>query len=346
MLSNLSKRPFSSLETPNSPMRNQLQAQELHTMQSSMENNARRPMIGPHQPFAIHEKPFQPREQPWLYPPKDNRNQEPTVFQSTFFLPKSAADLATNQNFQNALIQQQWMALNIMRQLQQNGLNGGRLPLNPQPFMMAQAPHTTFPFPQHQPFLASGSGQVPKLEAMGPQPTLCHKPSHMQALPIPGNFQNVPQLPHVASQPIKSHGHSTPETQSSSISPDNDQPTEKQSRQDLLNSYREILDVVSFRSPSDRSTSSNPKKTHKEVCPSFIRLLNKGFELLIKEFALEDIRELREYVRFSKFTLKTIQGNPQVGYYYSKCPIKNCPASWTLKRFRLVSSPFVVHNHN
>jgi hypothetical protein len=130
------------------------------------------------------------------------------------------------------------------------------------------------------------------------------------------------------------------------------QPKEKkemsEDRKLLLESYRDILQTINPRQSGIKGllpSSPKKKKSSKIRSPFFVREVENGFQLLIQEFSRDNIRDFREFVKASRYSLKTLQGNPSVGYYHSKCIEPGCPAVWTLKKFKLISSPFIIHNH-
>jgi hypothetical protein len=79
--------------------------------------------------------------------------------------------------------------------------------------------------------------------------------------------------------------------------------------------------------------------------PEFLKELPKGFQLLKTTFTKEEVKLLQKHLRNARYSLKTLQGNPSVGYYHSKCIEPGCPAVLTLVFNRLATGKKVIHNH-
>lgn len=127
------------------------------------------------------------------------------------------------------------------------------------------------------------------------------------------------------------------------------QPCAKSSQRVSNEDYNDLLEIFGPRQLSMMFSKASKKvskssEAHEEV-PFFIQETTQGIHLLINEFTRDYIKQLRSFIKNSKYSLKTLQGNPRVGYYHSKCTEKGCPAEFMLKGFRLVSSPHITHNH-
>lgn len=212
-------------------------------------------------------------------------------------------------------------------------------PLSPAMFMPgAQSyaqPVAEGPFRMAEAFQAPPQPETQKTELMHEQgqgrPIQKQEP---QLLPRAEEFQRSPN-------PIASTSEKPADSQKES--------KEGSQNESFIDSCKDLLVILS-KGKTGPNVTGRPHKSHKDIIlkrspPFFVREIEHGAQLLINEFTRENIKQLRSFIKASSYTLKTLQGNPSVGYYHSKCPEPNCPASFTLKKFQLVSSPFIVHNH-
>lgn len=89
------------------------------------------------------------------------------------------------------------------------------------------------------------------------------------------------------------------------------------------------------------------QRNEKEEAVSLIAKLegDKGFEIIKPTITTVDMAFIRNYSRIIGYPLKTTQRNTKLGYFTSICTHEGCPVSIIIRKFKLITSPVVQHNH-
>lgn len=76
-----------------------------------------------------------------------------------------------------------------------------------------------------------------------------------------------------------------------------------------------------------------------------IARLDNGIEILKSMISANEMAFIRNYSRMIGYSLKTTQRNTKLGYFSSVCPVSGCHTSIIVRKFSLVTSKRMEHNH-
>lgn len=82
-----------------------------------------------------------------------------------------------------------------------------------------------------------------------------------------------------------------------------------------------------------------------QLTVSLISKLDKGFEIIKPTISTSDMAFIRNYSRIIGYPLKTTQRNTKLGYFTSVCHQEGCPVNIIIRKFKLLTSPKIQHNH-